>query len=350
MQEPVISVVIPAYNAERWIRESLASAQEQTVREIEILVVDDGSKDSTASIVLEAARADPRIRLIQIENGGVGVARNAGIQASKGKYIAPLDADDLWHRSKLEKQTRRFEELGEHAGLVYCWYQYIDERGNGLAGAFPFTIEGDTRKAIILRNFVGNASVPMFRAVALRSVGFYLTREEQGGVQGCEDWDLSIRIAERWQVGVAPEVLVGYRRTALAMSTVADGMSRSYRLVMDRARQRNPDLPRSLFRWSNGHFQRYLASKSYSSCDYRSCVKSAGRALSADPVLALDKMILKLALKSAVCLVTGARKTPRPPRRRASSSDNADPLKPGVVKRSLLTSVQERRWEQVLTP
>ena len=206
-------MIIAAFNARRWIGLSVASAQSQTLREIEIIVVDDGSTDDTSEVVAGMAKNDSRIRLIRQANAGVGAARNTGIRFARGRYIAPLDADDVWGARKLERQVQRMEERGERTALVYCWHQWIDEEGAQLGYKSNSIIEGDARSAIILRNFIGNASVPLFRASAIDRDGAYLTRDEQGGGQGCEDWDLSIRIAERWEVGLVDEVLVGYRQS-----------------------------------------------------------------------------------------------------------------------------------------
>ncbi len=326
---------------------SLDSARAQTLREIEIIVVDDGSTDDTLEVVAEFARRDSRIRLIRTENAGVGAARNAGIRAARGKFIAPLDADDLWAPEKLEKQVRRIGQCGERTAMIYCWYQWVDEEGYILGSYFPFAVEGEARRAIILRNFVGNGSVPLFRAEALRQTGLYLTRDEQGGVQGCEDWDLSIRLTESWEVGVVPDVLVSYRQSDSCMSSGAAGMAASYRVVMDRARRRNGDLPTTLFRWAEAHFQRYLVSKSYGSCDYRSCLIAVVRTIWCDPVMILNWSLHKITIKSFVWLVSGKRRSlphrePRVPPEDAAAG-NALP-----ADKSLLGRVQERRWTRVV--
>ena len=344
---PVVSVVVAAFNASRWIGMSLASALAQTLREIEIIVVDDGSADDTPEVVAEFAKRDSRIRLIRQENAGVGAARNTGIRAARGEFIATLDADDLWNPTKLEQQVRRIGQCGERTAMVYCWYKHVDEEGDELGSHFPFTVEGEARRAIILRNFLGNASVPLFRAEALLQTGLYLTREEQGGVQGCEDWDLSIRVAETWEVGVVPEVLVGYRQSDSCMSLGAAGMAASFRVVMDRARRRNSDLPPTLFRWAEGHFQSYLVSRSYRSCDYRSSLVAVARAIWCDPVLILNWSLHKMTIKSFVWLVSGKRRSlpRREQRERAEPAAAGTPLPPD---RSLLGRVQERRWTRVV--
>src|SRR5262245_28337071 len=122
---PLVSVVIPAYNAEAYIATSLRSVTAQTYRNLEIIVVDDGSRDATATIVRSLAADDPRIKLQQQQNAGVAAARNRGIEASSGDLVAPLDADDLWQPSKIERQVAVMQRGSPKVGLVYAWFVQI---------------------------------------------------------------------------------------------------------------------------------------------------------------------------------------------------------------------------------
>lgn len=344
----MVSVIVPAYNAARWIVPTLRSAQAQTLGDIEIIVVDDGSLDTTAALVRRLAAGDRRIRLIVLTNRGVGAARNAAIAEARGRFIAPLDADDLWDPEKLAEQVACIERAGARTGLVYCWSRRISEAGEVLGSYYPFVVEGEARRAMILRNFVANASVPLMRAEVLRQIGGYLTRREQGGVQGCEDWDLSIRVAEGWEVAVVRRELVGYRQTSAAMSSGIGGMARSFEVVMGRARQRNPDLPGSLFRWAAGHFFSYLVAKSYAAGDWRGCVRAARRSVCADPWMLCNRRLVEMAGKSVVKLVSPhlrehARRAHGQPRQPASQHST------GMAERSMLARIQARRWESVFS-
>ena len=117
----LISVVIPAYNATATLAETLRSALRQTHAELEVIVVDDGSKDGTRAMAESFAAEDPRVRVISKANAGVAAARNTGIDAARGDFIAPLDADDLWHPDKLRLQLERFTNGPPSLGLVYNW-------------------------------------------------------------------------------------------------------------------------------------------------------------------------------------------------------------------------------------
>ena len=121
----LVSIVIPAFNCARTIAETLGSAQGQTHAELDIIVVDDGSTDGTAEIVARHAAADPRIRYLRQANSGVAAARNHGIAEARGPYVALLDADDLWHPTKIAAQLRRFEERGPATALVYTWCNWL---------------------------------------------------------------------------------------------------------------------------------------------------------------------------------------------------------------------------------
>ena len=119
-QPPLVSVLVPAYNAAKTIGETLASACSQTHARLEIIVVDDGSVDETARLVLQAASEDPRIRLVKQANAGVATARNTALAHATGEFVAPLDADDVWRPTKIERQLKRI--LGNsNVGMVYCW-------------------------------------------------------------------------------------------------------------------------------------------------------------------------------------------------------------------------------------
>jgi glycosyltransferase involved in cell wall biosynthesis len=302
----LVSVIIPAFNAEADIRQALNSVLAQTYQEIEVIVVDDGSSDATSTIVEEFVRRDARFQLVRQTNAGVGAARNTAIRKARGKYIAPLDADDFWSPEKLEKQVACMEQSGNDTGLVYCWSTLTDKSGELVDESSTCTYEGRLRHALVLLNVLGNASVPLFRAAALEKVGLYLTRAEQGGAQGCEDWDLALRVAEVVSIRVVPEYLVTYRQNGSSMSVDAEGMAASYAVIMSRARQRNSDLPSAAFRWSAGYFYLYLADKCYACGRYSDCLGFLEEAVRANPVLLLKAGIYKRSLKAALRTLTGS--------------------------------------------
>jgi|SRR5579884_575939 len=128
MTARLVTAIIPAYNAERWITTTIHSVLAQTWRDLECLVVDDGSEDGTSDLVRSFGE---EVRLIRLPNGGVSRARNAGIAAARGTFVAFLDADDAWAPHKLERQMELFQRHPQ-LGLVYTSLALMDEAGRPL--------------------------------------------------------------------------------------------------------------------------------------------------------------------------------------------------------------------------
>ncbi len=125
---PSVSILTPAFNVGRFVDQTVASAQAQTFADWELIVVDDGSTDDTGARVESAARRDPRIRLVSPgRNQGIAASRNLGIDAARGRFLAFLDADDLWDTDKLERQLQFMNERS--ATLSFTGYRLTDESG-----------------------------------------------------------------------------------------------------------------------------------------------------------------------------------------------------------------------------
>lgn len=234
---PMVTAVIPAYKAERWIEATLDSVQAQTYPALEIIVVDDGSPDRSAAIVAARAEADPRIRLIQRDNGGLSAARNTGIYAASGEYVALVDADDLWAPTKIERQVDRFlraRSAGESLGLVYCWSVSVDDEGRRTRlGLATSTAEGDVFEVLSRTNIVSCGSAAMIPTKLAIELGGY--PEEMRS--GCEDWAFHLRIAKDHKFGVVAEELVGYRQRSDSMSVDLQLMLRGQRDANDYLRR-----------------------------------------------------------------------------------------------------------------
>jgi glycosyltransferase involved in cell wall biosynthesis len=343
---PVVSVVVPAFNAAAFLNATLESVLAQTHRKLEIIVVDDGSTDDTAAIAEHYVNRDGRVRLLRQCNAGVGAARNAALAFARGKYIAPIDADDVWHPTKIAAQVAVMEAGGERLGFVYCWSQTIDLAG-AITGVFPpCDASGSVVEALVFRNFLHNASVPLFRASALREVGGYVTRAEQGGAQGCEDWELTVRVAERREVGVVREYLVGYREVIAGMSSGGKGMVGSYEHMITALRGRNPEIPARLLRWSAGYFHLYIARKCCQAGDPGSSLRALRLAVKSDPaVLSAPPFLRALAgsLWQTANLARNERKERTRVRRVLSS---AELLRASRVPWSwwIFSRIEARRW------
>ncbi|HKK17055.1 MAG TPA: glycosyltransferase family A protein [Opitutales bacterium] len=300
--QALVSVIIPAYNAEPFIRATLASVLSQTYKNIEVLVVDDGSTDHTAEIVQTIADRDCRVSLLRSSNNGVAAARNLAIQNSVGEYIAPLDADDIWYSQKLARQMEYFDSAGSEVGLVYGWSVVIDESGQ-LTGAYiAADVEGHAFLSLVYSNFIGNASAPLVRRSCLDHVGGYDGRYVECDAQGGEDHDLYLRIAEHYRFGVVREFLVGYRQIKGSMSSNVTSMAKANALLLSEVRRRHPALPERFYRWAKSHAYEYLARKCNYSGDRWGALRWFSRAVALDPGLLWHRRLYALEIRNLIGL------------------------------------------------
>ncbi|MBW4603103.1 MAG: glycosyltransferase family 2 protein [Calothrix sp. FI2-JRJ7] len=309
-ESPLVSVIIPAYNAETFIKRTLDSILSQTYTNIEVLVVDDGSLDGTADILKSFVQKDSRVKLLQQSNRGVAAARNLAIEKSSGEYIAPIDADDIWYPQKLEKQVQCLLEADPSVGLVYAWSVNIDE--DDIIYEIPdteyhrdfYSAEGTVYPLLVYTNFIGCASVPLIRRSCFEKVGGYNCKLKAHNAQGCEDWDICLRIAEHYKFRVVQEFLIGYRRVRGSMSCNYRSMERSYNLLMADFQQRHPEIPTYIYDLSASNFCFYLSAASQSCGDYWSTLVLVYKSIKLDytQIISLFKyqFLIKLLLKIAV--------------------------------------------------
>lgn len=295
----LVSVIIPAYNAERFIAQTIESVIAQTHQNLEILVIDDGSSDSTPNIVKYYMEKDARIVLIQQDNVGVAAARNRGIERARGEFIAPIDADDIWFPEYLEAQLPLMANL--EVGMVYVWSVLIDEAGGLMKKCQSHLWQGNDYFPLIYRNHVGNASCVLMRRSYVQLIGGYDSSYRALDAQGAEDWDLYLRLAQKFEVRVVPRLLVGYRQVEGSMSTNLEPMRRSVDLMLDRVAQRHPEIDPIIYRWSRSNFACYLAQKCKRAGNHRGVLIYMKNALKLDyfPLLRVGfyKLILSTLLK-----------------------------------------------------
>ncbi|QGP80133.1 glycosyltransferase [Sphingobium sp. CAP-1] len=239
--EILISVVIPAYNAERWIARTLESVQAQTHSNLEILVVDDGSRDNSAAIVEQFAACDPRIRLIRQPNGGVARARNTGWRQAKSDYIAFVDADDLWTPDKTERQLALLLASAPEVALIYSRYVMIDadDRVSYRWDGPPH--DGWVFDTLLSYNFIGNGSAALVTRAALEVADGFDPALRDNNAQGCEDILFYCRVAEHYAFGMVDDYQIGYRQLPDNMSSNLPCMLRSWLMVLDEIRDRHPE-------------------------------------------------------------------------------------------------------------
>ncbi len=240
---PVVSVIVPAFNAAETIQETLRSITQQTYRNLEVIVVDDGSSDGTAAIARRHSLTDQRFRVVSKPNGGVASARNEGIRASRGEFLAFIDADDLWHPTKLAKQLGVLLAGGPDMALVYAPFRMVDRDGRVLRSPRKYGVSGWVPHRHFYTNLVGNGSAILIRRDVVEEFGGFDSWLRDQGAEGCEDLLLQLRIAPHYQFGEVSEYLVGYRRFAGTMSSNAEQMIRSGILAVSRALSECRDIP-----------------------------------------------------------------------------------------------------------
>ena len=257
--EALVSVVIPAYNAESTLDETLYSVRRQTYPHLEVVVVDDGSTDGTAAIAARHATDDNRIRLLHLENSGVAAARNAGIAATGGAFVAPIDSDDLWHPDKIAQQMASMRAGGSQTGFVYAFCRRIDRESRVLHSASSEVFEGAVYLRLLLRNFVGSGSTPLIRRTALTAIGGYDPDLRRQGAEGCEDYLMQLLIARSWKVGCVPAYLIGYRWSDQTMSRNLARMLRSHLAAIAYVRRQFPETPGRVLAASEARVRAYFA-------------------------------------------------------------------------------------------
>jgi glycosyltransferase involved in cell wall biosynthesis len=232
-----ISVIIPAYNAERTIIKTIESVQKQTFQDLEIIVINDGSRDLTLEL-LETI-PEPRLKVYSYPNGGVSIARNHGISNATGNYFSFIDADDLWTEDKLEKQLLALQQNPE-AGVAYSWTFYMiesSENSNNICfiSDEKVAFTGNIYSKLLLKNFIGNGSNILARREAIESVG-----EFEPSLKFCEDWDYYLRLAAKWDFVLVREPQILYRKTVGTATCQASIMEEGGLYVINKTYQTVP--------------------------------------------------------------------------------------------------------------
>lgn len=313
-----VSVILPAFNAAETLDLTLRSVRAQTHEDLEVIIVDDGSNDGTSDAALCHANQDTRIRILSQSNGGVASARNNGIAAATNTWVAPIDADDIWHPRTIERLLAAADAAPAPVAFVYTWSRRIDGEDKLIEDLGQPSYAQDVLPELLVLNFIRNASATMLNRDKVLRVGGYDTAFQAAGAQGAEDIDLYLRLARVGLVAVAPGYHVGYRETTNSMSRSAERMRSSIEFALEKAERDNPDLPARLFKLSRANYDLYAAGLSYSARSYDKLFWFAARAIRRAPLLAVAHLVVFGAYLSLASL--SARKGPR--------FDTLDPDKP----------------------
>ena len=248
----MISVIIPVYNVAGFLRQAVDSALAQTCRDIEVIVVDDGSTDCSADTLRDLD--DPRLRVIREEHAGSAAARNAGLRSASGELVAFLDADDLWAPGNLERQSA-FLASHPEVDMTFGHSLVVDEGGRSL-GFKSSTCSGPVSLPRLLRtNEIGNGSCLLLRREALDRAGWFDPK-----LSACVDIDVWMRMASLrpGNVVAIPEVLTFYRRRQGQISGDWRRMEAGYLQLLERLRRIAPlDVQREENRSRAGRYRYY---------------------------------------------------------------------------------------------
>lgn len=276
LSKPLFSVVIPAFNAEAYIKDCVDSVLRQTETDFEVIVVDDGSTDSTATIV--RGYGGPRVRLVQRSNGGLATARNTGIAAACGQLIAFLDADDRWLPTKLARH-REALEADPGAGISYDWSAFIDVSGQRTGLSMNQARIEITCDALLLKNYLGNGSTSVVRRSVLEASGGF---DEK--LRRFVDHELWVRLACVGQrFSLIPEVLTEYRIHPGSFTADTQRMLKGLEAFLEAIAVYNPDSVSRLAPLARACTHRWMARAAFVAGDYSGARTHARTALRIAP-------------------------------------------------------------------
>ena len=292
------TVIIPAFNSAKTLRATIRSVTAQTFKDLEIIVIDDGSTDDTRPLLAELQKHEPRLIVLKQKRSGVAAARNNGLAAAKGRYVAFLDADDLWHPTKLQKQITALSRAADDVGMVYCWSRLIDNQDKVTASVAPIAMEGWVFNQHSYVNPLGNGSgLLVYRNVAL-SVGGFDNTSQTANI-GAKDMLFQLQVAARWRACLVDEYLVGYRITGDNMSSDKERLFRSIAKVIDIASIGLSSFPTTAARWSRAAFLFDLISYHLSHRRPLQAFARGAEAVLSDPRMVLDRLGFALRKRTA---------------------------------------------------
>ena len=253
----LISVIIPVYNGEKTIRETIDSVLNQTYSNLEIIVINDGSLDLTLNVVYSIR--DCRLKVFSYQNSGVSISRNRGIERASGQFISFLDADDIWTPEKLEEQLKALQ-TNPQASVAYSWVDYIDENGDFFRHGNHITMNGNAYEKMLIQNILENGSNPLIRRQALINIGNF-----DQSLKFAEDWDMWLRLASRYNFVTVPYAHVLYRTSSYSVSTNVLEMEKFSLEFIEKAFNQAPASLQYLKRKSLTNLYHYLTFKSLES-------------------------------------------------------------------------------------
>ncbi|BAY12820.1 glycosyltransferase [Calothrix sp. NIES-2098] len=250
---PQISVIIPAYNSEKTIGQTIESVLNQTFADWELIIINDGSQDSTLDII--AQFQDSRIKVFSYLNAGLPISRNRGLEHAVGKFVSFLDADDLWTSDKLDAQLKALQ-ANPQAAVAYSLTNCIDEKNEFLRRGTYITETGNVYAKLLVINFLENGSNPLIKREAIDIVGGF---DEY--LKAAQDWDIYLRLAAQYDFVAVPSPQILYRVSNNSMSTNVIRLEEACSAVIERAFKQAPISKQCLKKDAVANLYKYLLYK-----------------------------------------------------------------------------------------
>ena len=306
---PLATIIVPAFNVSATIAETLDSLQAQTLRDIEIVIIDDGSTDNTRDVVAPYL-ADKRIRYVPQANRGLAGARNRGIEEARSEIIGFCDADDLWHPDKIRRHLAHFD-ANPRLGLSYSGSLMIDDNSNALGITQSPRLKGVNAAHIMKRNPVGNGSAAVMRRAALMDIASqphgtnraYYFDETFRQSEDIECW-LRFALITDWKIEGIRGHLTHYRVALDGLSANTERQLASWERVITKLRPLNPAFFEAHEPAARAYQLRYLARRAVSGSDgaqalsyLRAANQSSLEPLRSEPLKTLTTYLAAYALK-----------------------------------------------------
>ena len=284
----LVSVIVPVYNVEKYIYETISSVLNQSYTKFELLIIDDRSPDHSIEICQQFK--DIRLKIIHQENRGLAGARNTGIRHAQGDYIAFLDGDDLWLPEKLAEHVKHLDSC-PHVGVSFSRSQFIDDDSQPLGIYQMPKLKDITPQHLLCRNPIGNGSAPVIRREVLEEICFQQKRH--GKVEDAyfdedfrqsEDIECWFRIATQtnWQIEGINDALTLYRINEKGLSANILKQLDSWEKLITKHRQITPELVKKYENRARAYQLRYLARRAIRLKDGNLAVKLVNQAISTD--------------------------------------------------------------------
>lgn len=252
---PLFSVIVPCYNAANTLQETIRSVQAQTLTDWELIVVDDGSIDESLELLQELALDDQRIRLQRNSHQGVSWARNTGVSLAAGRYLAFLDADDLWHPNKLSLHADHFNRCPK-LGISFARVQFMTPCGKLLPQVSAVPKKGLDALSLLTENHISTSS----NIVALREI-FTEIGGFQNNMSFAEDqeWLFRVAIKGTYLIAGIPQILVQYRTSQASLSSNLERMEAGWREMLTEVGRYAPEFLDQHYQAAQAIYLRYLA-------------------------------------------------------------------------------------------